>query len=293
MKQLKNTLISSVIVLATAGAYSTANAKQLITNADVIEQMNQTKQQAQQDLIAEKLKATFAKTTFTNLESSIMDGLWQAEISNQVVYFNPDQELIFFGEIYDKNGLSLSEQTRLKWQAKRTAKLDVSSALVIGNGPIEIIEFTDPDCPFCQRFSEWADTKNAQYQQANNGKDLFTRKVVMTPIASLHPNAHKEAVHVLCVAKDDQTNVDTHEALSQVLKGTISYADMLDCDEGKDRLKQHESISESFGISATPTLVIDGQVIQGFNQAKLDQIVRAKLNTSQESTKQNQITGDE
>lgn len=50
-----------------------------------------------------------------------------------------------------------------------------------------------------------------------------------------------------------------------------------DCSEGKDRLKQHELISESFGISATPTLVIDGQVIQGFNQAKLDQIIRTKL----------------
>lgn len=93
MKQLKNTLISSIILLATAGAYSNAVAEQLTINANAIEYMEQTKQQATRDLIAEKLKATFAKTTFTNLEPSVMDGLWQAEISNQVVYFNPDQEV--------------------------------------------------------------------------------------------------------------------------------------------------------------------------------------------------------
>ena len=229
--------------------------------------------QSTQQLVANKLKATFSETTFTNLEPSPIKGLWQAEISNQIVYFSPEQELLLFGEVYSKDGRSLSEEARNNWQSKRIAKLDVSSAMVIGDGPIEIIEFTDPDCPFCMKFGDWVDQKNVEYKLANNGQDLFTRKVVMTPIASLHPNAHKEATHVLCT-----NTVDQSKALSDVFKGVISYADMLDCNEGKEVLKQHTLIAEAFGVSATPTLIIDGKIIQGFNKVKLDQIIKTKTN---------------
>ncbi len=222
--------------------------------------------------IAEQLKATFNQTTFTNFEPAPVNGWYQAEISNQVVYLNPKQELMFFGEIYTKNGISLSEQTRRKWQSKRTKKLDVSDALVIGNGSIEIIEFTDTDCPFCLRFNRWITSKNNAYKKLH-GKDLFTRKLVLTPIDQLHQNAHKEAVHILC-----QSPKNYEHATTQTLEGKISYADMNDCQKGKDDLLKHRDISKKFGVSATPTLVIDGQIIQGFNQQKLEAIVNQKLN---------------
>jgi hypothetical protein len=31
---------------------------------------------------------------------------------------------MFFGELYTKNGVSLTQETRKKWQAARTEKLD-------------------------------------------------------------------------------------------------------------------------------------------------------------------------
>lgn len=223
-------------------------------------------------LIAEQLKATFNKTTFQNFEPAPMDGWFQAEVSNQVVYFSPKQELMFFGEVYTKNGISLSEQTRLKWQSKRIINLDVSAALSIGTGAIEIIEFTDTDCPFCLRFNRWVTEKNKAYKKIH-GKDLFTRKLVLTPMDQLHPNAHKESVHILCQSPDNYEN-----AATQTLESKISYADMDSCQKGKNLLLQHRKIAKEFGISATPTLVIDGQIIQGFNKAKLEAIV-TKMNS--------------
>ncbi|OIR25627.1 disulfide isomerase DsbC N-terminal domain-containing protein [Bathymodiolus thermophilus thioautotrophic gill symbiont] len=224
-----------------------------------------------QKIAAEQLKATFNQTTFTNFEPAPIDGWYQAEISNQVVYFSHKQELMFFGEVYTKNGVSLSEQTRIKWQSKRTDNLDVSTALSIGNGLIEIIEFTDTDCPFCLRFNKWITTKNNAYK-SKYGKDLFTRKLVLTPIDQLHPNAHKESVHIIC------QNPDKWEVtITKTLESKISYADMDSCQKGKDTLVQHRKITKEFGVSATPTLIIAGQVIQGFNQQKLEAIVKQQL----------------
>jgi protein-disulfide isomerase len=224
-----------------------------------------------QNLIAKQLKATFKQTTFTNLESAPIDGWYQAEISNQVVYFSPTQALMFFGEVYTKNGISLSEQTRRKWQSKRTANLDVSAALVIGTGVIEIIEFTDTDCSFCQRFNRWITAKNDAYKDKYN-QDLFTRKIVLTPIDQLHPNAHKEALHILCQSPE---NYET--AITQTLESKISFAEMDSCQQGKDLLIKHRKISKEFGVSATPTLVINGQIVQGFNQQKLEAVIKQQL----------------
>lgn len=221
--------------------------------------------------IAEQLKATFNQTTFTNFEPAPMDGWFQAEVSNQVVYFSPKQELMFFGEVYTKNGVSLSEQTRSKWQSKRVINLDVSAALSIGNGAIEIIEFTDTDCPFCLRFNRWIMKKNDAYKKLH-GKDLFTRKLVLTPMDQLHPNAHKESVHVLCQSPDNYEN-----AITQTLESKISYADMDDCQQGKNLLVKHRKIAKKFGVAATPTLVIAGQIIQGFNQQKLEVAINKKM----------------
>ncbi len=261
----RNKLLSAMLLLLLLLALlSYKEAKAQTVNKDV------------QNLIAEQLKATFKQTTFTNLEPAPIDDWYQAEMSNQVVYFSPTQELMFFGEVYTKNGISLSEQTRRKWQSKRTADLDVSAALSIGTGVVEIIEFTDTDCPFCQRFNRWITAKNDAYKEKHN-KDLFTRKIVLTPIDQLHPNAHKEAVHILC-----QSPENYEVAITQTLESKISFADMDPCQRGKDLLIEHREIAKEFGVSATPTLVINGQIIQGFNQQKLEAIIKQQLNKNGE-----------
>ncbi len=221
-----------------------------------------------QSLFAKQLKATFKQTTFTNFEPAPINFWYQAEVNNQVVYFSPTQALIFLGEVYTNNGVSLSEQTRNKWQSRKVANLDLSTALVIGTGVIEMIEFTDTDCTFCRRFNQWISTINNAYKDKHN-KDLVTRKIVLTPIDQLHPNAHKEAVHILCQSPE---NYET--ALKQTLESKLSFTEMDSCKKGRALLKKHRKIAQALGVSATPTLVINGQVIQGFNQQKLEAVIK-------------------
>jgi thiol:disulfide interchange protein DsbC len=215
-------------------------------------------------LFEDKFKATFNQNTFSNFEPAPISGMFQMEISNQIVYFDPKSELIIFGEIYDKNGISVSAKTKEKWQSKKIANVDFSDAITIGNGPIQIVEFTDTDCPFCQRFDNWIVAKNNDYKK-KNGKDLFTRKVVMTPILSLHPNAEKESIHLFC------SNPKEYEAtLSNLINNKITYADMKSCSTGEEEMAKHKKMAGDFGVVATPTLILDGKLINGFNQEKLE-----------------------
>jgi thiol:disulfide interchange protein DsbC len=237
-----------------------------------VNQAVQAVNQKVQNLIKKQFKATFKQTTFTNLEPAPVNFWYQAEVGNQVVYFSPTQALMFLGEVYTNNGISLSAQTRKKWQSRRAANLDVSAALVMGTGAIEIIEFTDTDCSFCQRFNRWITAINNIYKNKHN-QDLFTRKIVLTPIDQLHPNAHKEAVHILCQSPE---NYET--AISQTLEAKLSFAEMDTCQQGKDLLKKHRKIAQELGVSATPTLVINGQIVQGFNQQKLEAVIKQQLN---------------
>ena len=47
------------------------------------------------------------------------------------------------------------------------AEIDVSKAITIGSGPKTVVEFTDPDCPFCRKASKYfegrRDSGTAEY----------------------------------------------------------------------------------------------------------------------------------
>ncbi|CAB5506394.1 hypothetical protein AZO1586I_1607, partial [Bathymodiolus thermophilus thioautotrophic gill symbiont] len=57
----------------------------LLLMANVNANAKNTDQEAQK-IIAEQLKATFNQTTFKNFSRAPMQGWWQAEISNEVIY---------------------------------------------------------------------------------------------------------------------------------------------------------------------------------------------------------------
>jgi hypothetical protein len=64
----------------------------LLLMANVNANAKNTDQEAQK-IIAEQLKATFNQTTFKNFSRAPMQGWWQAEISNEVIYFSPKEAL--------------------------------------------------------------------------------------------------------------------------------------------------------------------------------------------------------
>ena len=134
------------------------------------------------------------------------------------------------------------------------AGLDLSKALVIGNGPKTVIEFTDPDCPFCR--------KAATYFA--NRKDV-TKYVFFSPLEK-HPDARRKIQYIL--SQSNRT-----KAYYEVMTGKLDGVDVRrlpTTPQGvKLQLLQHE-IAKKAGIDATPTFMLSGRIIEGFDLVKIE-----------------------
>lgn len=236
----KNLLIAGVAFLASFGA-----------NAE----LSQQQMQAAVDAAEQKLRMTFANVSPEFVGPGPIDGLFEMIVGGRLIYFAPDQELLLFGEFYSKDGVSRTQARLSELQANKIKDLPLDKAVKIGNGPNKIIEFTDLDCPFCQAWERYAKDR----------KDI-TRYVFLMPVDSLHPTARGKSVDALCA---DQPG----EIIGKYLQGRKGTERLQQCKKGKELLSIHESAAKRMGVTGTPTLVINGVVVAGFNQARIETLL--------------------
>lgn len=135
--------------------------------------------------------------------------------------------------------------------------IDLTKAVVIGNGPKKVIEFTDPDCPFCR--------KAALY--FHNRRDV-TCYVFFTPLA-MHPYAHQKAHYIL-------SGTDKARLYYEVMSGSVDKLDSRTLpvtQAGGKLLEEQQAIAKKVGVDATPTFMIMGRIIEGFDQKKIDELL--------------------
>lgn len=136
------------------------------------------------------------------------------------------------------------------------AELDLSKAIKIGHGKTMVVEFTDPDCPYCK--------KADGYFQA---KPQVTRYIFLLPLPS-HPGS-KEKVQYILSAKDKA------QAYQEVVSGMFDPSKLSAITpEGIRLQKQHQEIAKENKVKNTPTFMIYGRVIVGFNLDKLDPLFK-------------------
>lgn len=131
-------------------------------------------------------------------------------------------------------------------------EMDFTKAVVIGSGPKMVIEFTDPDCPYCRKASSYFD-----------GRSDVTRYVFFYPLP-IHPNAREKARHIL--SRHDAARA-YHEAMSGRLDGRQSY---MTTSKGIKRQEEQMEIAKSHKVTATPTFIISGRVIEGFDLKRIE-----------------------
>lgn len=135
------------------------------------------------------------------------------------------------------------------------AGMDLSKAITIGTGPKTVVEFTDPDCPFCRKASRYFE-----------GRADVTRHIFFYPLAR-HPKAREKAQVVLSMP-------DKARGYHDVMSGRMDSAELpLPTSEGVKLQAQHVEISRKQKVDSTPTFMINGRIIEGFDLGKIEELL--------------------
>ena len=208
--------------------------------------------------ITAKIKE-IASINVEDVEKSPIEGIYEivANKGSIVFYYAPKSELIIFGEIYDKNKKSLTQEKRDQLQAKKITDIPLDKAIKIGTGKNKVIEFTDPDCPYCRQAAEYFKNKNV------------TKYVYLIPITQLHPKAEEKAKYIL--AAEDKV-----KAYYEVMSGAKDKDDLSGQKISKDvndMYQAQQSIGNKIGITGTPAFWINGKYVPGANIKMFDTLL--------------------
>ena len=135
------------------------------------------------------------------------------------------------------------------------------------NAPITIVEFSDIDCPYCNRFH----TTMKQIMNDYDGDVNWTHRHF--PLPSLHPEAAKKAEAAECVGELggndkfweflDMLYEDTTEKLADLANiassigvNSVQFQECLDSDKYTSKVQGHSSQAQAAGGRGTPHSVI-------------------------------------
>ncbi|AOH86934.1 protein-disulfide isomerase [Sphingomonas panacis] len=251
-------LLSLAALLGSAPAGAQAASTQTASEGDAeVRILTAEAVQAQK-----QLQQTFTNLQFEDFGPAPVKGpIYQAVAGGRVIYFAPESEHILFAAVYDKNGVNVTALTQDKSARKRLAVIDPAKALAIGpEGAPTVIEFTDPDCPYCRALERFWLAKAAE------GKPV--RRLVYF-VSGIHPQAAAKAEHILC-------SPDKAEAFKAVYSGA-EPKELRKCTPGHAKVEGDAEIVRQVGIGGTPTLFVDGKLISGFQQAELEEFLASKV----------------
>jgi len=139
--------------------------------------------------------------------------------------------------------------------AAQGTPMDLTKALKIGSGKTVVIEFTDPDCPFCR--------KGAAYFLKRQD---VTRYIFLNPLP-MHPQAKDKARYILSAA-------DPAKAYEEAMTGMLDGKQLTGItDAGTKLLEEHLAIAREAGMNSTPAYIICGRIFHGLDQKKIDMML--------------------
>lgn len=138
------------------------------------------------------------------------------------------------------------------------AGIEVGKAITIGAGSKTVFEFTDPDCPFCRKASKYFE-----------GRPDVTRHIFFFPLPR-HPKAKDKAQYIL--SQDDRA-----KAYHDVMTGAMDAAQTFATTPKGIKLQQEQfDIAKKAKITSTPTFIINGRIIEGFDLKKIENALGPK-----------------
>ncbi|MBF0345278.1 MAG: DsbC family protein [Nitrospirae bacterium] len=199
----------------------------------------------------------FPKVKPDIVKETDIKGIYEIVIGIDIAYFHPDTGTLILGELRSKDGKMITRDRKAEISAAKVKDIPVEKGIKIGNGKNTVIEFTDPDCPFCRKASEFL-----------SKRDDITRYVFFFPLTQIHPKAADKAKYILCSA-------DKAKVLEEVMSGKHDDDKYEVCKDEKveKQLNDMTELGASIGITGTPYLVVNGQIVQGANIPQIEALI--------------------
>ena len=203
----------------------------------------------------EAFRQAFPQVKLDSIRPTDIKGLYEVVSWPSILYYFQENDYVFAGDIYKKDGKNLTLERRGELTAKLTDALPREKAVKIGGGKKVVIEITDPDCPFCRTASEYF-----------SKKEDVTRYIFFIPLA--HPEAiHK--IHYILGAEDKK------QAYEDMMHGKEIPKSAPPAGEGVKALAQeHLTLAKKVGVRGTPTFFIKGQMVVGADIKKIEQLLK-------------------
>jgi thiol:disulfide interchange protein DsbC len=208
----------------------------------------------------EAFKKAYPQIPFDSMQPTPVKGLYEVTKGADIIYFLEEQGLLFVGEILDKTGRNLTEDRKSQMLVANVKKIPLDKAIKIGNGKQTIIEFTDPDCPYCRRAASFLESR----------KDL-TRYVIFFPLPS-HKDAENKIKYIFCSS-------DRAKAYDEAMKGKLDTQKYTVCkkQDAMDLLNAHKEIGNRIGVNGTPMFIINGKdLVVGANFAAIEAALKTQ-----------------
>ena len=213
--------------------------------------------------IEKKLKESFPDIAFDSVKESPVKGIYEVTEGRNIYYFAPKERIIISGQMFDKTKKNLTfdriQEVSALFEKKIALKakdLSLEKAVKTGNGKHIVIEFTDPDCPFCRNAAKFFESRTD-----------VTKYTFFIPLP-MHPDAPNKVRYILC-------QNDRAKALDEVMRGKIDGQKYETCTnpEVDDLIKLHKSEGAKMYVSSTPFFIIDGTVVTGADIPKIEKIL--------------------
>lgn len=189
----------------------------------------------------------YPQIKYQQISPTPVTGVYEVIVDNgEIIYFAPATGHMFFGELWTDDARNLTRESKNRLMSDKLKYFPLDQAIKIGHGPNQVIEVTDPDCPFCRQSSAFF-----------MGRDDVTRYVFLFPLDQLHPQAAAKARYILSAE-------DPEVAYEDVFSGMYDGQPLPPfTDNGQ--LERHRKIAEKVGINGTPQFWVNGQHVSGFN----------------------------
>ncbi len=228
---------------------------------------------------------------FDKIEQSEIPSLYQARFYIQqqdniipvVIYLTKDGKYVIFGQIINietKQNITNAFGGEVKHLPIDLSKIDTKNASYKGNldAPIQIIEYSDFQCPFCKKA---AATMNQIIQEYGNNVVLLFKHLPLP----MHNLAKNMSIAAECAAQQNKDafwkfhdtffsenfsvtdEVALNNAVKQIAKeANLNISSFTDCytnNKTADIVEKHYNEAMSIGINSTPTFIINGEKVAG------------------------------